>query len=102
MCRELETLLGAVERAAENMVTAIEGGDLGASTTILKSFGAINSRAQSEETGAVEKFGAWLMNQRREVVVGGADSKVHKPRSLTNDPNDVNEPVAGERIIDVA
>jgi len=92
-----ERLLSAVPKATDNFINAIIAGDLTPSTKLLCSVGAIETK-KSAGTEAVEKFGDWLMSQRREVVVGESDSKVHSPREIITDPSSVNDPVDGERI----
>ena len=97
-----ERLLEAVPKAVENFTDAVEKGDLGCSTKLLFSVGALESRKTSDGERAVEKFGEWLMSQRREVVVGEKDHKVHEPRRLITDANEIDDPVDGVRLTDIA
>lgn len=93
-----QRLLEAVPRATENFITAIEGGDLVPSTKLLMSVGALDSGKKTTSVEAVEKFGDWLMSQRRQVVVGEKDNDVRQPRKLVTDTREIDDPVAGERI----
>ena len=94
-----QRLLEAVPKAAENFVTAIEGGDLVPSTKLLQSVGALQTK-KSEGLEAVEKFGDWLISQRRKVNSQSQenDDKVHEPRTLVTDTREIDDEVEGERL----
>ena len=92
-----ERILGAVEKATENVVNAIDEGDLVPSMTVLKSVGVIQGKKDSAGLEAVANFGDWLMEQRRVVSIND-DNNVSKPRKTMKSVDEEDAPVEGVRM----
>jgi hypothetical protein len=99
-----ERLLDAVPRAVENVVTAIEGGDVAVSMKILGSVGAIQGSLQRSESEVKISFGDWLITQRREVGIDFDENSASTTtrRVLTLDPDELGLEVEGERLTSVS
>jgi hypothetical protein len=92
-----QRLLETVPRAAEVFIESIEAGDTKNAAKLLSSVGALQGK-KSESLEEVERFGDWLMQQRRQVIVGESDTDERTPRKLVTDANEIEEPTDGVRL----
>jgi hypothetical protein len=95
-----ERILGAVEQATENVVRAIDEGDLVPSMAVLKSVGVIAPKKDSAGIEAVKTFGDWLMEQRREVSIHEDDETVEKRRLMMKSVDEEDTIPEGERLVE--